>query len=211
MRTKDSQLGLATCVSTESGRSQSRRILDTFRRSLAGQQEPIRSDSKKSRGAVSVLLKEEAEDLWLLMIERGENPRDPWSGQMAFPGGHADPQDRTLLETAARETLEEVGINIRDQEFLGCLHNLEPRNAPMLVTPFVFLLSEEAHPATSEEAKEILWVPMSFLLSSANVSSIMINIGHQEVPMGCYRYLDHTIWGMSFRIIREIVSKITSS
>jgi 8-oxo-dGTP pyrophosphatase MutT (NUDIX family) len=145
------------------------------------------------------------------MIKRSENPRDPWSGQMAFPGGHADPQDRTLLETVAREAFEEVGINIRDQEFLGCLHNLEPRNVPMLVTPFVFLLTEEVHPTTSREAKEILWVPMSFLLSSRNVSSIMVPIGHREVTMGCYLYLDHTIWGMSFRIIREIVSKITGS
>jgi 8-oxo-dGTP pyrophosphatase MutT (NUDIX family) len=185
-------------------------MLEALRLSLKRQQEPFQSDSKKPRGAVAVLFKEEAEDLWLLMIKRGENPRDPWSGQMAFPGGHADAQDRTLLDTVAREGLEEVGINIHDQEFLGCLHNVEPRNAPMLVTPFVFLISKEVNPTTSREAKEILWVPMSFLLNSKNVSSITVPIGHREISMGCYVYLDHTIWGMSFRIIREIVSEIAS-
>jgi 8-oxo-dGTP pyrophosphatase MutT (NUDIX family) len=186
-------------------------MLEALRLSLKNQQEPFQSDSKKPRGAVAVLFKEEAEDLWLLMIKRGENPRDPWSGQMAFPGGHADAQDRTLLDTVAREALEEVGINIHDQEFLGCLHNVEPRNAPMLVTPFVFLISKEAHPTTSREAEEILWVPMSFLLNPKNVSSITVPIGHREILMGCYLYLDHTIWGMSFRIIREILSKTTSN
>jgi ADP-ribose pyrophosphatase YjhB (NUDIX family) len=130
------QLWLAKCTSKS---MTSRKMLEALRLSLKGQQEPFQSDSKKPRGAVAVLFKEEAEDLWLLMIKRGENPRDPWSGQMAFPGGHADAQDRTLLDTVARECSEEVGINIRDQEFLGCLHNVEPRNAPMLVTPFVFL------------------------------------------------------------------------
>ena len=185
-------------------------MLEALRLSLAGQREPFPSDSKKPRGAVAVLIKEEAENLWLLMIKRGVNPRDPWSGQMAFPGGHADPVDRSLMDTAARETLEEVAINVRDQDFLGCLRNLEPRNAPMLVTPFVFLLSREVHPSDSAEAREIVWVPMSFLLDPKNVSSLTVPIGDREVSMGCYVYLDHTIWGLSFRIIQEIVSKIAS-
>jgi len=198
-------------VSTESGQSRSRRILDALRQSLAGQQEPFRSDSKKTRGAVAVFFKEEAEDLWLLMIKRSENPRDPWSGQMAFPGGHTDSRDRSLLDTAARESLEEVGINTQDQEFLGCLRNVEPRNAPMVVSPFLFLILREVHPTTSREAKEILWVPMSFFVNSKNVSSVTVPIGHQEVSMGCYVYLNHVIWGMSFRIIRDIVSKTTGA
>lgn len=187
------------------------KMLQALRRSLADQQEPFHSDSKKPRGAVAVLLKEETDDLWLLMIKRSENPRDPWSGQMAFPGGHADSRDRTLLDTAAREALEEVGINTRDQEFLGCLRNVEPKNAPMVVTPFLFLLLREVHPTTSREAKEILWIPMSFLVNSKNISSVTVPIGHQEVSMGCYVYLNHVIWGMSFRIVRDIVSKTASS
>lgn len=183
-------------------------MLQTLRRALAGQLEPFPSDSKKARGAVGVLIKEEGDDLWLLMIKRRENPRDPWSGQMAFPGGHADLEDRTLLDTVAREAEEEVGIDIRDKEFLGCLSNVQPRNAPMVVAPFVFLLTASVHPKTSIEAEEILWVPMSFLLNSENVSSIMVPIGHEVISMGCYKYSNHTIWGLSFRIIREIVSKI---
>jgi 8-oxo-dGTP pyrophosphatase MutT (NUDIX family) len=186
-------------------------MLEALRLSLIGQREPFRSDSKKPRGAVAVLVKEEAEDLWLLMIKRAVNPRDPWSGQMAFPGGHANPTDRSLLDTAVRETMEEVSVDIRLQEFLGCLHNVQPRNAQMVVAPFVFLLLGEAHPSTSGEAREILWVPMSFLLNSKNVSSIKVPIDQREILMGCYVYLDHTIWGLSFRIIQEIVSKITNN
>jgi 8-oxo-dGTP diphosphatase len=185
-------------------------MLEILERSLAGQQEPFPSDSKKTRGAVAVLLKEETGDLCLLMIRRHESSRDPWSGQMAFPGGHADSQDRTLFDTVARETLEEVGIDIRKQTFLGCLRNVEPKNAPMIVAPFIFLVEGDVRPRTSSEAKEIIWIPMSFLLDRNNVSSTIVPIDGKEIRMGCYEYSSHIIWGMSFRIIREIVSKITS-
>jgi len=186
-------------------------ILQTLGRSLAPQQEPFLSDSKKARGAVAVLVKEEADDLWLLMIRRHENPRDPWSGQMAFPGGHSNSRDRTLFDTAAREALEEVGIDVRRHRFLGCLRNVQPKNAPMIVSPFIFLLTEKVRATTSREAREVVWIPVSFLLNVENVSSIRVPIGDKEMPMGCYKYSNHIIWGMSFRIIREIVSKITSS
>jgi 8-oxo-dGTP pyrophosphatase MutT (NUDIX family) len=208
---KRCQLGLAKPTSTGTTSSSSQRMIGALRLSLASQQEPFPSDSKKPRGAVAVLIKEEAENLWLLMIKRAANPRDPWSGQMAFPGGHADPADRSLMHTAARETLEEVAINVGEQEFLGCLRNLEPRNVPMLVAPFVFLLSRTVHPSESAEAREIIWVPMSFLLEPKNVSSLTVPIGGREISMGCYVYLDHTIWGLSFRIIRDIVSKIAGA
>jgi len=184
-------------------------MLELLAASLAHHQEPFPSDSKKHRGAVGVLIKEEADDLWLLMIQRRENPQDPWSGQMAFPGGHADARDRTLLDTVIREAIEEVGVDVRDHKLLGCLPNVHPRNAPMVVAPFIFLLAGEVRPVTSREAKEVLWVPMTFLLDSKNITSSMFTIDDEEITMPCYKYLDHIIWGMSFRIIRDIIQTIT--
>ena len=184
-------------------------MIETLRRFLAGQQEPFHSDSKKPRGAVAVLFREQADDLWLLMIKRRENPQDPWSGQMAFPGGHSDLEDQTLLDTATREAFEEIGIDIGNQSFLGCLHNVQPKNAPMVIAPFLFLISGEFHPKTSREAVEVLWVPMSFLFNPKNVTSFRVPVGRREISMGCYLYLNHLIWGMSFRIIQEIISIVT--
>lgn len=184
--------------------------LEALAQALADRQEPLPSDSKKARGAVAVFLKEEADDLWFLMIRRSERPHDPWSGQMGFPGGHAEAQDRTLFDTVAREAIEEVGIDIRNQKFLGCLPNVQPRNAPMMVSPFIFLIESEVDPRTGEEAEEIVWIPLSFLSNPKNISSFMFSIAGKEVPMPCYNYSNHIIWGMSFRIIREIVSKASS-
>lgn len=157
---------------------------------------------------MAVFIKEEWDDLWLLMIQRSETPQDPWSGQMAFPGGHAAGQDRTLFDTAAREAKEEVEVDARRQEFLGCLDNVQPKNAPMIVAPFIFLLVEKVDPKTSREAKEIVWVPLSFLSDPKNISTFVVNISGEDILMPCHKYSGHVIWGMSFRIIREIISMI---
>ncbi len=183
-----------------------RPVLERLAQVLAHQQEPVPSDSKKPRGAVAILIKKENDDLWLLMIRRRENPKDPWSGQMAFPGGHSDPQDRTLFDTVRRETIEEVGIDLSGHRFLGCLPNVQTKNVPMIVSPFVFVGLGKARPTTSREATEIVWVPISFLANPKNISSVMLPIRGVNVLLGSYNYSGHVIWGMSFGIIQEIIS-----
>ena len=60
------------------------------------------------RAAVALVLRENAGDPEILLIRRAERKGDPWSGHMAFPGGREDARDESLLETALRETREEL-------------------------------------------------------------------------------------------------------
>jgi len=74
-----------------------------------------------------------------LMIKRAEREGDPWSGQVAFPGGRRERQDRSLLETATRETKEEVGIDLqRSAVYLGHLGAFRTHTGTMLVVPCAF-------------------------------------------------------------------------
>ena len=79
----------------------------------------------------------------LLFIRRAINPRDPWSGNVAFPGGKQDPDDGDDDErTAMRETQEEVGLDLHSWRRLGRLtedktirpHWLRPKAASLGVS-----------------------------------------------------------------------------
>src|SRR5208337_658874 len=89
--------------------------------------------------AVAVIIDPQHEGS-MLLIQRTEREGDPWSGQIAFPGGHKASGDRTLLDTAMREADEEVGIALRQHETLGALPPVRSRIRHISVAPFVFLL-----------------------------------------------------------------------
>src|SRR5439155_1604605 len=69
--------------------------------------------------AVALVLIEGREGLEALFIHRAERAGDPWSGQVALPGGRHEPSDPDLLATAIRETLEETGVDLSRAECLG--------------------------------------------------------------------------------------------
>src|SRR5204863_9089886 len=117
--------------------------LAAVRRALVGHQpQPAQAPGARP-AAVSLVLVEGAEGAELLLIKRAERAGDPWSGQIALPGGRQDPGDADLLATAVRETREETGVDLATAERLGILDDLAPRTAslpPVIVRPFVFAL-----------------------------------------------------------------------
>jgi len=103
------------------------------------------SMEEEANAAVAILLKPVDQDLNILFVKRVENVRDPWSGQIALPGGKRDRKDRNLKETVLREILEETGINLLDHcRFLGVTEAVRSRLNPELkILPFVVLLEHE--------------------------------------------------------------------
>ena len=93
------------------------------------------------RSAVAMILREQRGDSEILMIKRAEHEGDPWSGHMAFPGGRMEPGDRHGLDVARRETEEEVGLALADDEpCIGRLSDIMAHPAllgrrPMVVSP----------------------------------------------------------------------------
>jgi 8-oxo-dGTP pyrophosphatase MutT (NUDIX family) len=70
------------------------------------------AEAVSARAAVALILREGTNGLELLFIRRADHPQDPWSGQMAFPGGRAEPGEEDLKATAVRETAEEIGVDL---------------------------------------------------------------------------------------------------
>lgn len=150
--------------------------------------------------AVAVLLRRGAGGLQLLLVRRAVNPSDPWSGDMAFPGGRRRPEDGSLWETAVRETMEEAGVDLRVHRLLGAMGVATSSIAPELgVLPFVVLCEEAPQVSLGEELCSHLWVPLDRLRRSM----ARPRPDRGEVP--AYVVDGVVVWGLTYRIAENLL------
>ena len=172
--------------------------------------------SEVRRAAVALVLRpDEAGGLDLLFIKRAEYPGDPWSGQVAFPGGRQEPQDDTLRETAVRETYEETGIDLtRDGRVLGTLDELWPRTPvlpPIVVRPYVAVVDPTVPLALSAEVAAAFWAPLDALRHPDATFEAAIVVRGEERRVPALRHADYTIWGMTERIFRNFLERLAGT
>lgn len=166
-----------------------------------------------SRAAVAAILREGEDGLDLLFIRRAEHPDDPWSGQMAFPGGRAEPGDADLLATAIRETLEETAIDLaRDAEALGPLDEVRAmaRMRPMdlAITPFVFRLRAPIAPVLSDEVRSLHWLALDDLVRPDLRSTMDYTHRDAVLRFPCLRVRDLVIWGLTYRMFLGLLERM---
>ena len=159
----------------------------------------------KSASAVMVLLRPAGGGLEVLLGKRVRRSGDPWSGHIAFPGGHHHAEDGPLLETALRETREEVNLDLRaGADVLGHLSPRSPGNDPaMLVVPFVALARDELQPRPGPEMEAAFWVPLDDLPPSSGTAEVQTRVGELRVPAFLWR--GRVVWGLTYRILEELL------
>ena len=156
--------------------------------------------------AVAVIINPKDNGGSVLLIERTERMGDPWSGQIAFPGGHKASDDRDFLETAIREAKEEVGIELREHQLLGHLPLVYARTRRVQVVPYVFELTSDAMVRKNEEVSESFWTPLSSL-EKIEATRTEVDVKEGKFNVDAYSYGGHLIWGLTFRIINILLDR----
>ncbi|MEO5509800.1 MAG: CoA pyrophosphatase [Longimicrobiales bacterium] len=161
------------------------------------------------REAAVALVLRAGDELELLMIKRAEREDDPWSGHMALPGGRRSADDADLLQTALRETKEELGLDIASDDVLGALDDVHPRSTRLpsiVVASYVVIASPDAgiNPDPREVATA-LWVPLSALRDPAAVSELVLELGDFSRTFPSIVYGEYTIWGLTHRILTQFL------
>ncbi len=145
----------------------------------------------------------------LLFIRRAEKQGDPWSGHMAFPGGHSQTSDASLLAAAVRETHEEVGLDLdATATHIGALDHqrAQPRGRPlnMLIAPYVFRLNSEPAFRPNHEVAEVVWTPLDPIVRGANHTEEERIINGSPVLFSGYRINGgHFVWGLTYRMLQS--------
>lgn len=163
--------------------------------------------------AVAVVLRPGTDSPEVLLIERSRVEGDPWSGQMALPGGRRDATDRSLLETAVRETREETGVALDAYgRALGRLDSVEPQSVhlPRLtVLPLVFLVGHGtvAGEASAEVART-LWAPLDHLRNRRNRRVHRHRSGGRIHSFPAIDVEGQPVWGLTRRILIDLLERL---
>lgn len=165
------------------------------------------------RAAVSSILRPDSlnHELVMLFLKRNARVDDPWSGHIAFPGGRFIKQDRDILSTAARELMEEAGIDMRQCEILGTLNEVIPSSLRSIrVTPFVVLAPENVDVSLDHnEIERFFWIPVSYFRDQMNIRPHAIVRFGVKTEVSSYKFFkDYVIWGLTFRVIQDLIERI---
>jgi len=178
-------------------------------RSLAAREALVAERDEPFReAAVSLVLRpRDDEDAELLLIRRATREGDPWSGQIGLPGGNRSMRDRSLDETAVRETAEELGLDLREFGLpLGALDELRPRIPtlpPIIVRPFAWVVETArlAPLVMSDEVAEYRWIPLAELFAESTRVQVAVEVRNVRRRVEALQVGDFTIWGMTERIL----------
>lgn len=148
-------------------------------------------------------------DWHILFIRRTSNSNDPHSGQVAFPGGGADPGDRDAVHTALREANEELGLHSADVRILGRLMDFITvtgyRVTPIVASiPWPYTLVLEA-----KEVSRAFTIPLDWLADPSNHEERprALRAPYQPVNVIYFRTYDgETLWGASARFTIELIN-----
>ena len=150
--------------------------------------------------AVLVPLIERAAGITVLLTRRTEN-LSSHSGQISFPGGRVEPEDRGPVETALRETEEEVGLPRARVEVAGRLENYLVGTG-YRVTPVVgFVDPPAAYAPDATEVAEVFEVPLEFVLDPANYRREKIRTPVFERHFHVLEHNGHVVWGATAGIL----------
>ncbi len=123
------------------------------------------------------------------------------SGEVSLPGGKWEPQDENLLQTALRETREEIGLCPSQVEVLGALPIYQTWRG-VNVVPFVGVVPTNAKLTPNEgELDAIFEVPLAFFLDDPRIRTDVFQrtIGHTWSP--AYQFDEYEIWGFTARVL----------
>ena len=163
-------------------------------------------DNSRVPAAVLVPVYNKEGQYHIVFIKRTETVKEH-KGQISFPGGNRDINDKTLLDTALREASEEIGLHLKDIKVLGELDDEITTTSNYIVTPFVALIPwPYRFTKNKDEVDEIIEVPIPALLDKDCLKSDIETLDGGIVVDSCtYHYRGRVIWGATARILKKLL------
>lgn len=153
--------------------------------------------------AVNLILFENNERLNFVLTKRSSTMKKH-SGQMSLPGGGFDESDLNLWQTAKRETFEEIGVTIEDEQKLGMLSRLIVPVSKFVVQPFVsFLEHKPVFNINKQEVEEIFIVDTQTFFAPDNIKTAVWSKNGIQFAYKYFVLQNEHVWGLTAMILSE--------
>jgi 8-oxo-dGTP pyrophosphatase MutT (NUDIX family) len=150
-------------------------------------------------------------ELHIVMILR--NPGGVHGGQIGFPGGKHDPGDETMLDTALRETCEELGLIVSREDVLAELPMEQTRTTGYRVFPYVARITVPQRWQIAErEIAEIVDVKLNDLTRTGAHNKMIDRFPtwSKAERVSFYQVGPHRLWGLSYRILHPVIPRLVA-
>ena len=164
-----------------------------------------KSTSGFKKSGVLILLYEKSEKIHICFIKRPEY-EGPHSDQICFPGGKSEKGDTDLIQTAIRETYEEIGVLPENIRVLGTLSILEIPVSRIEVLPVIAY--SELPPLfriNSKEVQYLIEISIDHLLDINNQKKMTLFIADKQIKAPYYAFRNEKIWGATAMMLSEFM------
>lgn len=183
--------------------------LDVIRRIFKDYQRKSNHHEKVVHAGVLMLLFERRDNLHIVLTKRTEDV-EHHKGQISFPGGSMDEKDVSIIDTALRETEEEIGIKRGDVEIIGMLDDFYSITG-FCITPIIgALFYSPTYLINEREVAEVFDLPLSFFIQAYKLNPELYRIEGQDGKRLSYIYNQYEIWGITAKILTSFIEKIVN-
>ena len=184
--------------------------IDVIRRVLSENPKKTIDDPSLTPAGVLLVLYPNSRGHCVLLNKRTDKV-EHHKGEISFPGGSMDPEDETILDTALRETYEEMGIRPEDMELLGEVDDVPTSTRFLICThvgairyPYPFVPSED-------EVAEVLEVPITTLMDEGAARDEVRLVDGRPVNSPTYVYQGHLIYGATARVLHRFLELLNAA
>ena len=175
--------------------------LDNIRSILSGTLRPELHTTKYKHAAVLIVIY--GDKPHVIMTEKPEHMK-LHAKEISFPGGKYETHDSDLLDTAIRETREEIGLIIDRNQVIGQLEPVVTLNSGFMILPFIAVINEIKFLATNPEVKKILHIPFIPFLKTLREDTVT----YGEKEMYILMHQGKVVWGASARMLKQISDRL---
>ena len=141
----------------------------------------------------------------IIFTKRSSNLRNH-AGEISFPGGRVSIQDHSIIETAIRETYEEIGLLVQKENIFGSLTPTNTYTTKIIIYPFIVILGKLSFPLEpNEEVEQIIEIPLEILRDCVTVDEDHSSSNYTMFKFNVDGYL---IWGATARILKNLIDLI---